>query len=135
MGAPHPLIRVLLDTHVLLWALFSPEKLSSQVVEIIEDPANVRLVSSVTAFEISTKYKLGKLAVAARLLPNYHDHLKHFQALELALTSRHSLLAGTFLSEHRDPFDRLLAAQSEIEGVPLITKDSAFKSFPIHTIW
>ncbi len=70
MGAPDRLIRVLLDTHVLLWALFSPEKLSSQVVEIIENPANIRLVSSVTAFEISTKYRLGKLDVAARLSPS-----------------------------------------------------------------
>ena len=137
MGAAHPLtgVTVLLDTHVFLWALFSPEKLSPQVLALVEAPGNVRLVSSVTASEIATKYKLGKLDVAARLLPNYHDHLKRFQAQELALTSRHSLLAGAFLSDHRDPFDRLLAAQSEVEGVPLLTKDAAFGSFPIHTIW
>ena len=129
------MIRVLLDTHVLLWAWVSPEKLSQEAVRIIRNPANRRLVSVVTAFEIATKFKIGKLAVEPSLVHSYHDHLARFRAEELPLLSRHGLAAGMYSSAHRDPFDRLLAAQGELEGLPLITKDACFHDFPVQTLW
>ncbi len=129
------MIRVLLDTHALLWAWVSPEKLSPKAVKIIRDPANRRLVSTVTAFEIATKFKIGKLDVEPTLVHCYADHLVRFMAEELPLLSRHGLAAGMYPSQHRDPFDRLLAAQSELEGIPLLTRDACFQEFPVQTIW
>lgn len=129
------MIRVLLDTHVLLWAWVSPEKLSPEAMRIIKNPANRRFVSAVTAFEIATKFKSGKLDIESALVYGYSDHLSRFMAEELPLLSRHGLAAGRYASHHRDPFDRLLAAQSDLEGIPLITRDACFQEFPVQTIW
>ncbi|MBT9587653.1 type II toxin-antitoxin system VapC family toxin [bacterium] len=127
--------RFLLDTHALLWSLYEPARLSDAARAAIENVKNVRLVSAVTAWEIATKLRLGKLEVARSLVESYQDHIVNFQATELAISSRHSLLAGSFTQPHRDPFDRLLAAQALLEGVPLITADSALIQFPIPILW
>lgn len=127
--------RFLLDTHVLLWSLYEPARLSDAARAAIENIKNVRLISAVTAWEISTKIRLGKLEVARSLFDSYQDHLVTFQATELPISSRHSLLAGSFDQSHRDPFDRLLAAQALLEGVPLITADAALTHFPISILW
>ena len=129
------MIKILLDTHALLWAWTSPLKLSDRARELILNPVNERWISAVTAFEVSQKYRLGKLEVEPSLVLSYPDHLRTFQAQELPITSKHALCAGSFPSEHRDPFDRLLAAQSLLEGLPLVTADPAFSSFAIQTIW
>lgn len=129
------MIRVLLDTHVLLWAWVSPEKLSQTVRELLQNPTNERWVSPVTAFEIAQKYRLGKLQVEPSLVSNFHAHLRRFQAQELPLYAKHALCAGNFSADHRDPFDRLLAAQSLLEGIPLLTADPALAHFGIQTIW
>ncbi len=129
------MVRVLLDTHVLLWSIFEPEKLSVRARSAVEDINNVRLVSAASAWEIATKLRLGKLEMARVLVESYPDHLATLQATELAITSRHSLVAGQFQQDHRDPFDRILAAQALLEGVPLITADPAFAQFPISVLW
>lgn len=128
-------MRYLLDTHVLLWAWTSPARLSDTARDLLRNPANERWVSSVSAYEISQKYRLGKLQVEPGLISNYSDHLRTFQAHELAIVSRHALCAASFPSEHRDPFDRLLAAQSLLEGIPLLTADSALHDFGIQVLW
>ena len=127
--------RALLDTHVLLWAWVSPEKLSNRVRAFLEDPGNERLVSGITAYEISNKFRIGRLDVDPDLVKHYTAHLRRFRAQEVSVNSQHALLASSFASPHRDPFDRLLAAQSHAEQVPLLTLDSAFKDFPIQAIW
>ena len=129
------MIRVLLDTHVLLWSIFEPGKLSARARSVIEDIDNVRLVSAASAWEIATKLRLGKLEMARVLVESYPDHLATLQTTELPISSRHSLVAGQFQQVHRDPFDRILAAQALLEGVPLITADSAFAQFPISLLW
>jgi PIN domain nuclease of toxin-antitoxin system len=128
-------IRVLLDTHVLLWALYEPRKLSKKTAELITDPENVRLISSVTAWEVATKYRAGKLEIARPLVENYFDQLATFMAEELPVTSAHALLAGGFKQGHKDPFDRLLVAQSVLEGIPLISNDEVLEQFPVNLIW
>ena len=125
----------MLDTHALLWAWTSPGRLSDNARELILNPANERWVSPVTAFEISQKYRLGKLQVEPSLVGNYSDHLRSFQAQELPLLTKHALCAGSFPSDHRDPFDRLLAAQSLLESIPLLTADPALENFGIQTLW
>lgn len=127
--------RVLIDTHVLLWALLNPSQLSETAREILANPDNTVLVSSATALEISTKHRLGKLDEATGVLQDYAGHLRRFLAEELAITSAHALLAGSFPQSHRDPFDRVLAAQSLLEGVPLLTNDNAFRHFPVVIVW
>ncbi len=127
--------RLLLDTHVLLWSLYEPHRLSELARNSIAKIENVRLVSAASAWELSTKVRLGKLDMARGLVESYHDHLETFRATELPVSSKHSLLAGSFSQTHRDPFDRLLAAQALLEGVPLITADSALSQFPISILW
>jgi PIN domain nuclease of toxin-antitoxin system len=127
--------RALLDTHTLLWAWLSPEKLSSKVREWLENPSNERLVSVVSAMEIATKYRIGKLDVEASLVYDFKEHLDSILAKELPILTPHAILAGSFKAAHRDPFDRTLAAQSQIEGLPLLTLDPAFSQFPIQVFW
>lgn len=126
---------VLLDTHALLWALLEPGKLSRTARDLLRNPATVVLVSSATAWEIATKQRLGKLPGAAAVVSGYASHIRKLRAEELAIASSHALLAGKFPQAHRDPFDRILAAQAALEDLPLLTSDPAFKDFPVTTVW
>jgi PIN domain nuclease of toxin-antitoxin system len=129
-------MRVLLDTHALLWALAEPWRLSARAVAVIRDPANTVLASAASAWEIATKLRLGRLPGAGPIVAGYAAHLAILRAEELPISSVHALRAGGFLVEHRDPFDRMLAAQALVEGVLLLTDDAAFGMFPdLETIW
>jgi PIN domain nuclease of toxin-antitoxin system len=128
-------MRVLLDTHTLLWALVTPARLSSKVRTIIQNPDNDRIVSAASAWEIATKFRIGKLPQAEDVVRDYAAHLSTLRAQELAMTSQHALAAGLWQTTHRDPFDRVLAAQSLVEGLALLTNDEAMSQFGIKTIW
>lgn len=97
----------LLDTHILLWWLFNDPKLNAECREIIRNPAHSILVSSVTAWEIATKYRIGKLPEAAELVKDYQKILARAKFIELPVTTAHALRAGTLPIEHRDPFVRV----------------------------
>lgn len=127
--------RVLLDTHVLLWALMEPEKLSRRARRLIDNPQTVLLVSSVSAWEIATKHRLGRLPEAEAVVRGYRSHLATLRATELTITGEHALLAGGMQVPHGDPFDRMLAAQALVEGVPLVTGDPAFRVLRVQTVW
>lgn len=128
-------MRLLLDTHALLWALLDPSKLGKRARKLIESTDNTRVVSAASAWEIATKFRLGKLPEAENIVRDYPVHLATMMATELAITSQHALAASLWRVEHRDPFDRILAAQSVIEGIALVTCDTAFNDFPITAIW
>jgi PIN domain nuclease of toxin-antitoxin system len=134
-GPAAELMRVLLDTHTLLWALVTPARLSPKARAIIENPENDRIVSSASAWEIATKFRIGKLPQAESVVRDYAAHLATLRARELPMTSQHALAAGLWQTAHRDPFDRVLAAQSLIEGLALITNDAAMGQFGIKTLW
>lgn len=127
--------RALLDTHVLLWMLMTPERLSEQATRFVSDRSTTLFVSAASAWEISTKHRLGRLSGATGVVIGYADHLRRLGVDELPITSAHALTAGALESDHRDPFDRMLAAQALHEGVPLVTSDPAFGSFPCGTLW
>src|ERR1051326_4331856 len=129
-------MRILLDTHALLWALAAPEQLSPHGAALLRDASNPILVSAASAWEIATKHRLGKLPGAEAIIGGYSAHLRTLRAEALPIRAEHALKAGSFDVEHRDPFDRVLAAQAILEGVPLLTNDRAFRLFTdVETIW
>lgn len=129
-------MRLLLDTQTFLWALAEPRRLSARATNLIEAPSNVVLVSAASAWEIATKHRLGRLPSGGPIIAGFAAHLATLRAEELPVRSVHALRAGSFVVEHRDPFDRTLAAQAVVEGVPLLTQDPAFSAFrELETLW
>ena len=114
-------ISYLIDTHILLWWLFDDQKLDTDCREIIRNPAHRIFVSSASAWEIATKYRIGKLPEAKELLEQYPQILHHAKFIELTITNAHALRAGSLPIDHRDPFDRMIMAQAELESLPVIT--------------
>lgn len=128
-------MKVLLDTHVLLWAVGAPQRLSRRARELIMDESTELEVSAASAWEVATKHRLGKLPQAEPLLAQWDDVLHRLRAEPRPVEHRHAIRAGRYRQVHRDPFDRLLAAHAELADLPLVTKDPAFADFPIATIW
>ncbi len=127
--------KVLLDTHTLLWWWSSPKKLSSRVLHLIENESVDVFISAASAWEISTKTRLGKLPIGNSIIPQWQLRLEEDSFLPLNITPSHSLLAGSLESDHRDPFDRMLASQSIIEIIPLLSRDNAIDSLGVNRIW
>lgn len=126
----------LLDTSAVLWALTDPARLGRKARRIIENRSSRLVVSAVSAWELSTKHRLGKLPQADVLLGAYSKHLDRLGALRLPVSEDHALLAGRLEWDHRDPFDRMLAAQSMIESLVIVTSDAAFAgSRGVPTLW
>jgi PIN domain nuclease of toxin-antitoxin system len=122
-------VRLLLDTHVLLWAVLEPGKLPPGLLQLLEDPACRLLVSAASAWEIATKWRIGKLPGAAQVVSNYGRALDGLGASELPISSKDALQAGLWTVEHRDPFDRLLAAQARLLDLELASTDAVFARF------
>jgi PIN domain nuclease of toxin-antitoxin system len=124
----------LLDTHILLWWIFDDPKLDLECRDIIRNPNHRILISSVSAWEIATKYRIGKLPEAKQIVEEYSQILHQAKFIELAITSAHALRAGSLPIPHRDPFDRMIMAQAELENLPIITYDKAFQTGLIQVI-
>jgi PIN domain nuclease of toxin-antitoxin system len=124
----------LLDTHILLWWIFDDLKLNNDCRDIIRNPDRRILVSSASAWEIATKYRIGKLPEAKQLVEEYSQILHQAKFMELAITAAHALRAGSLPIPHRDPFDRMIIAQAELESLPIITYDEAFHTGLIQVI-
>ncbi|MCP5179045.1 MAG: type II toxin-antitoxin system VapC family toxin [Pseudomonadales bacterium] len=125
----------LLDTHALLWWLFDDPKLSTNARGVILDPGNDILVSSISALEIATKHRLGKLDSAAPLLQDFSSWMVQAGFSELPVSIAHATRAGSWPQPHRDPFDRVLAAQSLLEGAPLISRNATLAQFGVTLLW
>ena len=125
----------LLDTHALLWWLFDDRRLSRRARGVIREPGNRILVSSASSWEIATKHRLGKLASAGPLLLDFQAFMVQAGFAELSVTWTHALRAGAWDVSHRDPFDRMLAAQASLDGLTLVTADAAFADFGISALW
>lgn len=129
-------VRLLLDTHALLWVLTEPTRMPDQLVERLSDPANELLVSAASAWECATKHRLGKLPGADAVLASFTEHLANLGATEVPISTADALLAGSLDWTHRDPFDRVLAAQSIRRSVALVSRDPIFSALPgVHVLW
>lgn len=116
-------VRFLLDTHVFLWLLGSPELVPDRLRDELAKPDNELLVSAVSAMEVATKVGLGKLDSARSLIDTWAARVQDLGAVHLPISTEHALLAGSLDWGHRDPFDRLLVAQGLVENVTLVTSD------------
>ena len=128
-------MRLLLDTHALLWALDGNRKLSATARAAIGSEAAILLISSVSAFEITTKYRIGKLPEFAAIARDFPAVLDQLDYIPLPVSMTHAALAGTLDHPHGDPFDRLLIAQARIERVPIVSNNSLFDGFGVERIW
>ena len=105
------------------------------VRELVQDRGNEVLISAACAWEIATKARIGKLLGVQRLLADFDQLMAADNFTHLPMTHRHALLGGSFDVPHRDPFDRMLAAQAVLEGATLLTNDAQLSMFEIATHW
>ena len=128
-------MNLLLDTSALLWWFADDAMLPDAIAGAIDDPGNDILVSSASAWEICTKVRNGRLPSAYELSERFGSFLADWHFQPLAITIEHARLAGRLPGSHKDPFDRMLAAQALIEDVPLVTNDPAFAIFGVNVSW
>jgi len=128
-------VQLLLDTHAFLWWLAGDPQLSAPAKAAIADEANEIFVSAVSAWEIATKFRLGKLPDAQAVAANIAAIIADQGFAELPITVPHGQLAGSLPSGHKDPFDRMLIAQSILDRTPLISIEPVFDQYGVQRIW
>ena len=128
-------MRVLLDSHTVLWWLTGDPRLSRRAQEVIEETANSISVSAASVWEIAIKAAKGKL----RLPPGAEDRIRSEMAsagfVELPVTWDHAFAVRSLNAHHHDPFDRLLIAQSRIEGLTIVTNDRLLRRYDVDCLW
>ena len=125
---------VLLDTHVWIWMIMAPEKLSKHARRHINRDAEELMLSAVSAWEISIKWALGKLTLPSAPSEFVPEHLAATRTYPLAIQHSHALRVATLPQHHSDPFDRMLIAQAQIERIPILTGDPHFKAYDVEVI-
>ena len=128
-------VKLLFDTHTFVWWLLADGQLTRTARTALDDPANRLYVSAVVGWEIATKHRIGKLPEGARVLGRLKELMPRLAIDPLPITLEHGVTAGSFQSTHRDPFDRMIAAQAQIENMAIVTGDRAFREFPVETLW
>lgn len=127
-------MRLLLDTHVFLWWLAGDQRLSRRARSLLANPDTIGLVSAASAWEITTKFRIGKLPGVDEVADDVPAAIASQGFGELAVTVTHAQRAGSLPGPHRDPFDRMLAAQAQIEGISIVSADAIFDSFGVPRI-
>jgi len=128
-------MKVLLDTCTVIWATLSPSTLSRRAQKIIARPANEILVSAVTAWEIATKVRIGKLPGAEELERDFIQVMEKAGYTLLIIDTECALRAGRLTANHRDPFDRMIAAQALALDIPILSPDAELEQLAIRRIW
>jgi len=128
-------VRLLLDTHTLLWWLDGDRRLSRRARTAIGDEENAVFVSAASAWELATKARLGKLPGAMDVATDVAGCLARQGFLELPISVLHAQRAGGLRIDHRDPFDRMLIAQAQMEDLPIVTNEVLFDGFGIERVW
>jgi PIN domain nuclease of toxin-antitoxin system len=128
-------VRLLLDTHALLWWLTDDPKLPDRCADWIEDPANAVAVSPISAYELRFKATKGLLPGGEVVAADIGTMAEQANIAIVQLTMEHALRAGALPLPHRDPFDRLLAAQALVDGYSILSIDAVFDAFGVERIW
>ncbi|MFZ1108094.1 MAG: type II toxin-antitoxin system VapC family toxin [Rhodomicrobium sp.] len=128
-------MKLLLDTHVLVWWFAGDLRLPVATRQLIDGPEAEPYVSAATAWELTTKYRLGKLKEAAPLVESFFDLLDRYGFKRLSINTEHAHRAGLLSGDHKDPFDRMLAAQALIEDMGLVTADPLLAALGAKVIW
>jgi len=128
-------VRCLLDTHTLIWWMTTDPHLSSAAGAIIRSKENTTIVSAVSAWEIATKVRLGRLPAAVGLVQDFVSDLQRHRIEILDVTAEHGIRAGLLPGPHKDPFDRMLIAQAIAENIPIVSNDRALDGYGINRLW
>ncbi len=128
-------MRALLDTHTLLWWLSDDPALTRTARKIIAETKNTLVVSAASAWEIATKVRLGKLPTGADLVSDFSGQMQREGFELLAISAEHGIRAGLLPGPHKDPFDRMLIAQSQAENTPIISNEAVFDSYGVRRMW
>jgi PIN domain nuclease of toxin-antitoxin system len=129
-------MRVLLDTHTLVWAVRKPTKLGPRIRRVLDDSSVGVVISDATIWELSIKVHLGKLPEAEPILAGLEVVYRELRAEALPIVTAHATLAGSLTWHHKDPFDRMLAAQALVEGLSMASADEVFDSIPtLQRVW
>ena len=128
-------MRLLLDTHALLWWSSGDDQFSDNARAAIVDEDNEKLISAATAWEISTKYRLGKLPEAEELVLDMSGYMANQNFIELPITLEHALRAGSLPGPHSDPFDRMLIAQAIVDDLVLVSNETVFDRYGVQRMW
>ena len=128
-------MKLLFDTHAFLWWDSEPERLPAAILELCRDPNNLLLLSVASAWEIQVKTQLGKLQLKRPLAELIRDQRKVNHVRVLPVWLKHVLSLQELPLHHRDPFDRLLIAQSRVEGATLLSRDALFHAYGIDVVW
>lgn len=126
--------RYLLDTHVWLWMQAEPARLRPDSRKLLEDTGNELLLSAASAWEIAVKYRIGKLSLPERPARYVPDRMRRSGTVPLPVEHAHVLHTSELPDHHRDPFDRLLVAQAQVLGIPLITVDEQLAAYDVTVV-
>ncbi len=128
-------MKALLDTHTLLWLVDAPEKLPKEVVTICEDENNKLFISIASFWELAIKMSLGKIELSHDGLSKLKNWCNENAVIPLAISLAHCQQVRCLPFHHRDPFDRLLIAQSIEDDLKILSKDALFKEYAVTVIW
>ena len=128
-------MNVLLDTHAFLWWITDHAELSPRAREVIRDGDNTLFLSAASGWEIAIKAKLDRLRLPGNLELFVIEHMSLNAITSLPIHLSHALHVYTLPDHHRDPFDRMLIAQSQLEKLPIVTKDPQIARYPVEVIW
>ena len=127
--------RVLVDTHALLWFVFDDARLSARAAGVLSDRSVAKLVSVVGLWEIVIKNQIGRLDLGMDVSAFLDEHVARRLLEVVPVEIEHLVGYGALPLHHRDPFDRLMAAQARILGTPVVTSDPSFGAYGVETIW
>lgn len=128
-------MKILLDTHALVWSALSVSKLSRRATRLIADPVNEIIISAASAWEIATKVRLGKFDEGAEFERDFLDKIAEAGFTMLDVSATHALRAGRLVGNNGDPFDRMIAAQALAEDIPVISMDTRLDVFGVRRLW
>ncbi len=127
-------MKILLDTHVWLWILATPERLSRTSRAQLGNPVHECFLSAASVWEIAIKHALGRVQLPGEPVAYLRSRLAEGPIIALAIHYEHALRVATLPHHHRDPFDRMLVAQAQVEGCALMTADPAFRNYDVHIL-